>query len=358
MRSFDLQCNVGVALQRADDERIKVAMSGRLCTLSALGVVIAVTALSSATPYAPPRTPWGDPDLQGTYTNKYEQSTPLERPTEFAGRRVDDVRGAELVDVLAKRNKRVVERAAGVGPSQFRDPLEVTKGSRAWLIVDPPDGRIPPMTPAAQKRIGPPDPFQDSGIQGILNARQRGSSSFDAERGERTFNSVDDFDLWERCVTRGVPGAMMPYIHGNSYQIVQAPGLVAIRYEFVHDVRVIPLRRSHAPKTMEFEMGDGRGHWDGNALVVESTNFKDRSTYRNANAATLHLVERFTPTSPTQVEWSVTVNDPATWTRPWTFSMPLTRNEAEPVLEFACHEGNYALPHILSGSRAAERSVK
>jgi len=310
----------------------------------------------AAGPYAPPRTPWGDPDLQGTYTNKYEQSTPLERPAEFAGRRVDDVRGAELADVLAKRNKRVVERAAGVGPQQFRDPLDVTKGSRAWLIVDPPDGRIPPMTPAAQQRIGSPDPFQDSGIQGILNARQRGRSSFDAERGERTFNSVDDFDLWERCVTRGVPGAMMPYIHGNSYQIVQAPGLVAIRYEFVHDVRVIPLDgRSHAPKTMEFEMGDARGHWDGNALVVESTNFKDRSTYRNANAATLRLVERFTPTSSTQVEWSVTVNDPATWTRPWTLSMPLTRNESEPVLEFACHEGNYALPHILSGSRAAER---
>jgi len=339
--------------------------------LIALGALVATAALSSAPSYAPPRTPWGDPDLQGTYTNKYEQSTPLERPAEFAGRRVDDVRGAELADLLAKRNKRVVERAAGVGPAQFRDPLDVTKGSRAWLIVDPPDGRIPPMTPAAQQRIGPPDPFQDSGIQGILNARQRTSSSFDAERGERTFNSVDDFDLWERCITRGVPGAMMPYIHGNSYQIVQAPGLIAIRYEFVHDVRVIPLDpstgsaspratsrgdgRSHAPKTMAFEMGDARGHWDGNALVVESTNFKDRSTYRNANAATFRLIERFTPTSPTQVEWSVTVNDPATWTRPWTFSMPLTRNEREPVLEFACHEGNYALPHILSGSRAAEK---
>jgi hypothetical protein len=331
-------------------------LTSRLSLLPLLPLVYFSTFIAAA-PYTPPRTPWGDPDLQGTYTNKYEQSTPLERPAEFAGRRVEDVTGAELADVLAKRNTRVGERAAGVGPPQFRDPLEVTKGSRAWLIVDPPDGRIPPMTPAAQKRLGPPDPFQDSGIQGILNARQRGRSSFDAERGERTFNSVDDFDLWERCVTRGVPGAMMPYIHGNSYQIVQAPGLVAIRYEFVHDVRVIPLDgRSPAPTTMEFEMGDARGHWDGNALVVESTNFKDRSTYRNANAATLRLIERFTPTSPTQVEWSVTVNDPATWTRPWTFSMPLTRNESEPVLEFACHEGNYALPHILSGSRAAERA--
>jgi len=332
-------------------------MIARLCASGAGVLLVGVTTLWSAPSYAPPRTPWGDPDLQGTYTNKYEQSTPLERPAEFSGRRLEDIRGAELADIIAKRNTRVVERAAGVGPLQFRDPLEVTKGSRPWLIVDPPDGHIPPMTPAAQKRIGPPDPFQDSGIQGILNARQRTSSSFDAERGERTFNSIADFDLWERCITRGVPGAMMPHILGNSYQIVQAPGLVAIRYELVHDVRVIPLDgRSHATRTMEFEMGDGRGHWDGNALVVESSNFKDRSTYRNANAATLRLIERFTPTSATQVEWSVTVNDPATWTRPWTFSMPLTRNEAEPVLEFACHEGNYALPHILSGSRAAERT--
>ena len=302
--------------------------------------------------YSPPRTPWGDPDLQGTYTNKYEQSTPLERPEEFAGRRVEDVAGAELADVLAKRNTQVIERAAGVGPLQFRDPLEVTKGSRAWLIVDPPDGRVPAMTPAARTRIGPADPFQDTGIQGIVNARVREPSSFDPDS---SFRSIDDFDLWERCITRGVPGAMMPHILGNSYEIVQAPGFVAIRYELVHDVRVIPLDgRAHVTRAMEFEMGDARGHWDGNTLVVESTNYKDRSTYRNANAATLRLVERFTRTSANRIEWSVTVNDPATWTKPWTFSMPLTQTDAEPVLEFACHEGNYALPHILSGARAAE----
>ena len=306
--------------------------------------------------YAPPRTPWGDPDLQGTYTNKYEQSTPLERPDQFAGRRVEDVSGAELADVLAKRNTQVVDRAAGVGPLQFRDPLEVTKGSRAWLIVDPPDGKIPPMTPAARKRIGPSDPFQDTGIQGIVNARVREASSFDPNS---SFRSIDDFDLWERCITRGVPGAMMPHILGNSYEIVQAPGLVAIRYELVHDVRVIPLDgRAHMTKDLAFEMGDARGHWDGNTLVVESTNYKERSAYRNANAETLRLVERFTRTAANRVEWSVTVNDPATWTKPWTFSMPLTQTDTEPVLEFACHEGNYALPHILSGARAAETPSK
>jgi hypothetical protein len=320
--------------------------------LAALGLWAVDGAGQGKPSYTPLRTPWGDPDLQGTYTNKYEQSTPLERPDEFAGRRVDDVAGAELADVLAKRNKQVVERAAGVGPLQFRDPLEVTKGSRAWLIVDPPDGKIPPMTTAAQKRIGPPDPFQDSGIQGIVNARTREPSSFDANS---SFTSIDDLDLWERCITRGVPGAMMPHILGNSYEIVQSPGFVAIRYELVHDVRIIPLDGSaHLKQTFAFEMGDARGHWDGNSLIVESTNYKDRSTYRNANAATLRLIERFTRTSANRIEWSVTVNDPATWTKPWTFSMPLTQTDTEPVLEFACHEGNYAVPHILSGARAAE----
>jgi hypothetical protein len=243
-----------------------------------------------------------------------------------------------------------------VGPLQFRDPLEVTRGSRAWLIVDPPDGRVPPMTAAATQRIGPPDPFQDTGIQGIVNARAREPSSFDPDS---SFHSIDDLDLWERCITRGVPGAMMPHILGNSYEIVQAPGVVAIRYELVHDVRIVPLdSRPRLSKTVEFELGDARGRWEGNALVIESTNFKDRSTYRNANAATLRLVERFTPTSSGRLEWAVTINDPTTWTRPWTFSMPLTKTETEPVLEFACHEGNYAVPHILSGARAAERSLR
>jgi hypothetical protein len=306
----------------------------------------------AASPYTPPRTPWGDPDLQGTYTNKYEQSTPLERPPQFEGRRVEDVSGAELADILAARNRQVLERAAGVGPLQFRDTLEVTRGSRAWLVVDPPDGRIPPLTPAARTRIGPPDPFLETGIQGIVNARQRTRSSFD---GDGTFESVADLSLWDRCITRGIPGAMMPYILGNSYEIVQAPGLVAIRYELVHDVRVIPLDgRPHAPRALELDMGDARGHWEGSTLVVETINFKDRSTYRNASAATLRLVERFTRTAPGRIEWTVTVSDPSTWTKPWTFSMPLTMNDAEPVLEYACHEGNYAVRHILSAARASE----
>jgi hypothetical protein len=211
--------------------------------------------------YVPPRTPWGDPDLQGNYTNKYEQSTPLERPDEFVGRRIDDVTGAELAGVLEKRQRQVLDRPAGVGPYQFRDALEVTKASRAWFLVDPPDGKIPPMTSEALRRIGPPDPAAELGIRGFVT------------------------------------------------------------------------------------------------LVVETTNFKNRSTYRNANPATLDLVERFTPTAPGRIEWAVTVDDRTTWTRRWTFSMPLTMDDREPVLEFACHEGNYALPNILSVARSSERVV-
>ena len=263
--------------------------------------------------------------------------------------------GAELAEILQKRERQVTERPAGVGPYQFRDILEVTKASRAWLIVDPPDGKIPALTPEAQRRIGPYHPEIDAGIAGIVNARQRTGSSF----GDGPFDGPEDLSLWDRCITRGLPGSMMPHILGNSYQIVQGPGVVGIRYELVHDTRVIPLDgRPHLGKSFGLELGDARGRWEGDTLVVETTNFRDRSAYRNANATTLRLVERFTRTAPDKIDWAVTVDDPTTWTRPWTFSMPLTMNDGEPVLEFACHEGNYSLPHILSGARTRERSAR
>ena len=305
-----------------------------------------------STPYRGHRTPWGDPDLQGNYTNKYEQSTPLERPDEFAGRRREDVTGAELASVIAKRERQVLARPEAVGPLQFRDTLDVSKGSLPWLIVDPPEGRMPPLTPDALKRFGPPDVSLDAGTGGVLNQRRDSRGSFT----DGPFDDVRDLTVWERCITRGLPGAMLPHILGNSYQIIQAPGFVVIRYELVHDARIIPLDgRPHARSGLRFEMGDARGRWDGDTLVVETMNFKDRSTYRNANAATLRLIERFTRTAKDRLEWSVTVDDRATWTRPWTFSMPLVMNDREAILEFACHEGNYAVRNILSAGRSRER---
>ena len=234
-----------------------------------------------------------------------------------------------------------------MGPYQFRDSLEVTRGSRAWLVLDPPDGKIPPMTPDARRRIAPYEVSLD-----VVNARPRTGSSF----GDGPFNGPEDLSLFDRCITRGVPGSMLPFIHGNSYQIVQGPGFVGIRYELMHEMRMIPLDgRPHVGKGIRLEMGDARGHWEGDSLVIETTNFKDRSAYRSANAVTLRLIERFTRTAPDRIEWAVTVDDPTTWTRPWTFGLRLTMDDSESILEFACHEGNYGLSNILSAARADEK---
>jgi hypothetical protein len=295
--------------------------------------------------YRMPRTPWGDPDLQGTYTNKYETSTPFERPKEFEGRRIEDVTPAELAAAVRKRQEDTLARAKYFGgdpegrignSAEFRDIYEIERGSRPWFVIDPPDGKIPPLIPAARART-PSD--------------ARGGSF-----GNGPFNGPEDFSLWERCITRGVPGSMLPGNYGNSYEIVQGPGVVAIRYEMVHDTRVVALdRRPHTGKAIALDMGDARGYFQGDTLVVETTNFKGRSVYRNANPETLRLVERFTRTAPDKVDWSITVDDPATWARPWTFAIPLTMNESEPVFEYACHEGNQAIGNILSAARTAEK---
>jgi len=149
---------------------------------------------------------------------------------------------------------------------------------------------------------------------------------------------------------------MIPGVYGNSYRILQGPGWVGIIYEMVHEARVIRLDgRPHIGKAIRLDMGDARGRWEGDTLIVETTNFRARSAYRNANPDTLRLVERFTRAAADRIEWSVTVDDPSTWTRPWTFAVPLTVNDREPVYEYACHEGNYGLHNILSAARGIER---
>ena len=151
----------------------------------------------------------------------------------------------------------------------------------------------------------------------------------------------------------------MPAVYGNSYRIVQGPGYVAIQYEMIHETRVIPLDgRPHIGPAIRQYMGDARGRWEGDSLVVETTNFREETTYRGANPETMRLIERFTRVAPDKVKWAVTIDDPQTWTRPWTFALPLTKDDSEPMFEYGCHEGNYGMHNILSGARAEDAGKK
>ena len=300
----------------------------------------ASAAAASARPYAPPKTPWGDPDLQGGWTNVKENGIPLQRPDALTGKSVDEVDDSELAELQKARNAAAEAGAAaiggrdtGAGPTHWYEHYGA-KNSRAWMVSDPKDGRIPPLTAQAQQRVG------------------RGAGGF----GNNRADSWLDRSFYDRCITRGFPGSMMPAIYGNAYDITQAPGLVAIRYEMIHETRVI--RLDDSPRTgLRSHMGDARGHWEGNTLVVETTNFDPRTAYQNGSAK-LTMVERYRPVAADKIEWSVTLNDPDTWTKPWTFGMTLTEDPEQPLFEYACHEGNYAMRNILSAARAEERAGK
>jgi hypothetical protein len=289
--------------------------------------------------YTPPRTPWGDPDLQGIYTNKDENGIPIEKPSQFEGKKLEDVDDSEFAEIVRARNEASVARAPGIGgaetgagPVHWYEHYDA-KNSRPWLVVDPVDGRIPPTTAEAQ---------------------QRAADRVAARAGRGPADSYEDRSLYDQCITRGLPGSMMPAIYGNSYQVHQGPGFVAIRYEMIHETRIIPLeQRSHVGPKIRTYMGDARGHFDGNTLVVETTNFRDPN--RGASEK-LRLIEHFKPVGPNKVEWSVTYDDPSTWARPWTFAMNLTKDPAQLPFEYACHEGNYGLRNILSAARAEETS--
>jgi hypothetical protein len=295
---------------------------------------------TTATSYKAPRTPWGDPDLQGVFTNSNEYMTPLERPDAFAGRRLDELSGEELARVRANATRDMV---AGLPGGRVRGPddwwlqnLDVSKRNQPWLIVEPPDGRIPALTP-----------------EGATRAAARVRSSFVGG----PFDGPEDFNPLERCISRSVPASMIPVMYGNNYQIVQTPGLVAIIYEIIHETRLIPLDgRPHIAAAISQHMGDARGRWEGETLVVETTNFRTLSAYRASNAATLHVTERFVRVAPDRIMWKATLEDPKTWTRPWSIVMPLT-SDPDPILPYDCHEHNYGMRNILQGARAEENAA-
>jgi len=299
--------------------------------------------VTAAKAYKTPKTPWGDPDLSGIFTNNDESGIPLERPNQFDGKKLEDISDSELTELRNERNRQAEERAPNLGVLPGSNPVHWfenfgAKNSRAWLIVDPPDGRVPPLVADAQGRRAP-----------------AGGSSF----GNGPFNSTLDFSLYDRCISRGVPGSMTPAIYGNAYQIVQGQGYVGIRYEMIHEARLIPLDgRPHASGKIRTFMGDAKGRWEGDTLVVETTNFDRRILYRNASE-NLKIVERFRRVGPDTIEWSVTLDDPQTWTRPWTWAMDLSRrDESQQPFEYACHEGNYGMRNMLNAAREAEKAAK
>ena len=293
--------------------------------------------------YVPVKTSWGDPAIAGAYNNSDETGIPFERPAEFAGRTLDTFTREELAKITQQRQEQTIERnpllsefPGATSPMHWFENY-FAANSRAWLVGDPADGKVPPLTDEAKQRTA---------------AREA------ARKGRGPADSYTDRSLYDRCITRGVPGSMMPAIYGNSYQVMQSPDAVTITYEMIHDTRVIPLGgRAHVDSSIRQYLGDARGHWEGPTLVVETTNFNDKVPFRGSSRD-LKMIERFTALGPDTLEWSVTFDDPHTWTEPWTFAMNLTHDESQPLFEYACHEGNYGLHNILSEARAEEAAAK
>ncbi len=296
------------------------------------------------------RTPWGDPDLQGIWPSGAMIEVPFERPRALGTRaELTDEEYRKFADeIAAQASEDLSEDAPTSGRDTAVTPpshwLERGKPShQTSLVVDPPDGRIPPMT--------------DEGAAGAAAWRLRANPDYRPD-------SVEELRAYDRCISRGVLGSSYPNIYGTGMQIIQQPGLVVIRYEMIHETRVIPLDgRPHVGPRIRSYMGDARGHWDGATLVVETTNFNGRtgSLGRNGDgdptSAALRVTERFTLADRDTLQYRVTVDDPKTFTRPWTVAFPMTRDSSYQMFEYACHEGNYAVRNILSGARAAEAGV-
>jgi hypothetical protein len=284
-------------------------------------------------------TPWGDPDLQGIWTNT--TTTPFERPADAPDKAI--VTGEEreaFAQQVAKRldRDRPPERAGTVVPYNNFWFERGTLTDRTALIVDPSDGKLPRFTPAAQKR---------------WDARE-------AARKNHPADSWSDLGVYDRCITRGMPGSMLPGFYNHNYHILQTPGYVVIVLEMIHDTRIIPLdRRPHVSNAIVQWLGDSRGRWEGQTLVVETTNLNDKVFDKGAVTgfgANTRLIERFTRVAVDQIEYRFTVDDPTTFTSSWTVSAPMVKI-AGPLYEYACHEGNYAMHGILSGARAQERAA-
>jgi hypothetical protein len=322
-------------------------MRGLLATLgilTAFGAAVAFKPVALAgqappakKPWTLSHTPWGEPDLQGKWS--YATITPLERPGTLAGKEVLTRQEVEAADEDARTGADRRDGGADADLARAYNAYWYDRGKsigRTSLIVDPPDGRLPPLTDEGRRRL--------------------------AERDEKDrahpYDSWEDRPLQERCIIyHGVPP--LPTGYNNTYEIFQTPGSVVILDENIHDVRVIPLDgRPHLNQHIRQWNGDSRGHWEGDTLVVETTNYSPRTTFTFPVAPeTLRSVERFTRVAADRIDFRFTINDSTTYTRPWTVSLPLEGLPDYHIFEYACHEGNYSIRNVLSGARAQEAAA-
>ena len=301
--------------------------------VSAAAALLAAAATISAV--EPKKTPWGDPDLRGMWPSGEMTGVPLQRPEQFGERAV-------LTDEeFAKRQEQIKAMYGFFVVGAWGEPGKAQR--QASLIVDPSDGRLPPLTGEGERRQG----------------------SVRSSWQNRPFDGPEDFDTWDRCITRGLLGSMLPVQYSNGLEIHQAPGYVVIRHEMIHDARIITLDgRPHLGAAIKQYLGDSRGHWEGATLVVGSTNFNGRTAATNPGTSgspmqnniptsdALRITERFTRVDEDTIQYQATFDDPVIFTRPWTVSYPLRRHPEYEMFEYACHEGNYALSNLITGSRA------
>ena len=300
-----------------------------LATMSSLSLHAQQSA--SKKPGTAPRTAWGAPDLQGVWTSDDARSVPMQRPQQFGTRTL--LTDEEFAERKRRDDETRSDTRAGAGT--FVGEVGTRTVRQTSLVIDPPDGRTPPLTADAQAK-------------GAATALVRA----------RLPQTWEDRSISDRCITRGILAAL-PTLYGNGLRIVQNPGYVAISYEMIHETRIVPVDgRPHLPAHVRLYMGDPRGRWDGDTLVVDTTNFTDNTVVGQTQASELlHVTERFTRISPDTIQYEATIEDPRTWTKPWTVTVPLSTQPGYQIFPYECHEGNLALRNILSAARTEERAT-
>jgi len=297
-------------------------------------LLLCAVSLSLTAQWKQPRTPDGQPDMQGMWTNG--TITPFERPPRWANKPfLTEEEAAEAEAQSAKNRENPAAREGDVGLELWLDNgTKVVGDRRTSLVIEPSDGKVP-LTPEAEK----------------IHAFQLAHNA----------DSYEYMSLWDRCITRGVPGGLFPGGHNNAYQIIQTPGFVIIAYEMIHEAHIIPLNASHLPGSAKQLNGDSIGHWERNTLVVDTINYNGHGQIATSAATgriksmpetdRLHVVERFTRVNQSTVNYEVTIDDPPMYSQPWKVAIPLNSEPDYRMFEYACHEGNQAVELTLKGRK-------